>query len=546
MRKVMSKFVFSFVMLTVLYSCGSDKQTTEKRSVFRYNEAAGISSLDPAASTNDENIRPVNQIFNGLVQLNDTLQVIPCIAKSWSISSDGLNYIFKLRNDVYFQDNEVFDGGKGRKVIASDFVYSFLRLNDPKVSSAMSLMNFLNKTKNGGVEAIDDSTLAIYLKEQFSPFLGVMTMKFFSVIPKEAVAKYGDDFRRNPVGTGPFKFKLWEEGTKLILVKNENYFETENGKRLPYLDAVTVSFMKDKETSFMQFLKGDFDMLSGIDAFNPKEVLDGNGQLKHFYQDKFNLQTIPYVKTDYFGFQIDESIDFVKKGALRLKAIRQAINYGFDREKLIKFFRNNLGVPAVSGFIPSGMMSYNPKKVIGYNYNPEKVKQLLAEAGFPGGKGLPEITIHSSDGYSEILEFIQGQLSENGIKISISIDQPNELKKSVANNQVEFFRKSWICDYADEENFMSLFYSKNFSPVGFNYFHYKNPEFDKLYEAALIEQHPIKRMEMYQKMDQMVINDAPIVPLYYDQVVRLVGKNVQGLSLNSMNILNLKKVHKTN
>ena len=171
--------------------------------------------------------------------------------------------------------------------------------------------------------------------------------------------------------------------------------------------------------------------------------------------------------------------------------------------------------------------------------------QLRLGAPTPGIDSCP-VEGFNTDGYNEIIEFIQGQLGENGIKINISVDQPSELKKSVENNQVELFRKSWICDYADEENFMSLFYSKNFSPIGFNYFHYNNTEFDKLYEAALVEQHPIKRMEMYQKMDQMVINDAPIVPLYYDKVVRLVSKDVEGLSLNSMNILNLKKARNSN
>lgn len=541
----MRRSLFLVLIASVLLnSCGNKEAQKENRSIFRYNEMGGVSSLDPAASSNTENIWVVNQMFNGLIQQDDSLQIRPCIARTWSVSGDGLNYLFKLRNDVFFHDDACFPDGKGRKVNAGDFAYSFDRLRDPKVSSALSLVSFFDTTKSGGFEAIDDSTLAIYLKEPFSPLLGLLSMKFFSVVPKEAVIAYGEDFRKHPVGTGPFKFKLWEEGTKLVMLKNENYFEMNGQERLPYLDAVTVSFMRDKETSFMQFMKGDFDMISGLDAFNSKEVLDAEGHLKPFYKDKFNLQTAPYVKTDYFGFLIDEKLDIVQNSPVKLKAVRQAINYGFDRVKLIRYFHNNLGVPAEAGFIPCGLLSYNPQKVKGYHFNPEKAKALLKSAGFSNEKR-PEVTLHVTEGYLDIIESFQAQMTAIGIDLKISVDQPNELKKAVNNNQIEFFKKSWVCDYADEENFMSLFYSKNFAPGGFNYFHYKNEQFDALYEQALKEQHPIKRMELYQQMDNIIIEDAPIVPLYYDQVVRLVSKNVESLSINSMNLLNLKRVRKT-
>lgn len=531
----------------LLLSCGGGEKKKDKRTVFRYNEMAGLTSLDPAAARSFENIWPVNQLFNGLVQMNDSLQVMPSIAKKWSVSEDGLVYTFNLRSDVFFHDHEVFANGKGRKVTAKDFVYSYNRLYDSKVSSAMSLLDNINKKAAGsenGFSALNDSTFQITLVEPFSPFLGILTMKYFSVVPKEAVDKYGEDFRSNPVGTGPFRFKLWEEGNQLVMLRNENYFEYDGANRLPYLDAVSVSFIKDKETAFMQFMKGDFDMLSGIDAFNPNEVLDEDGNLKSFYKDKFNIQTQPYLKTDYFGILIDENIGFVKNSPLRLKTIRKAINYAFDREKLVKYFRHNLGIPATAGFIPGGLPSFNPRKVKGYRYNPDKVKELLMEAGYPDGKNLPEITLHTTDNYIEIVEFIQAQLAENNIKIKVDIDKPSVLQQAVANNEFGVFKKSWIGDYADEENFMNLFYSRNFSPTGFNYTHYKNPDFDKLFEKAKTELNDSLRRSYYQQMDQMIIDDAPIIPLYYDQVVRLVRKNISDLSTNSMNLLNLKKVKK--
>lgn len=545
MRK---SILFLAATAILAFSCTETKTEENTKTVFNYNEMAGISSLDPAASSNFENIWAVNQLFNGLVQTDDELNVIPCIARKFKISTDGLKYTFYLRNDVYFHDNPAFENGKGRKVVAKDFVFSFNRLYDARVSSALSLLNNIDrseKTNYNGFAALNDTVFEIYLKEPFSAFLNILTMKYFSVVPIEAVEMYKQDFRRNPVGTGPFVLKMWEEGTKLNMVKNENYFEKdEKGNRMPYLDAVSVSFVKDRETAFMELLNGKFDMLSGADAFNINEVLDKSGELRVVYAKKFALQKQTFLKTDYIGILIDETVDIVKNSPLRFKKVRQAINYGFDREKLIKYLRNNVGVPALGGFIPKGLKAYDLNKVKGYNYNPDKARTLLSEAGFPGGKGLPEITLHTTDNYKEQVEFIQSQLAELNIKLKISIDKPSVLRQAVAACEYNLYKKSWVADYADEENYMSMFYSKNFCPAGFNFSHYKNPDFDVLFENAIHETNDSIKTVLYQHMDQMVIDDAPVIPLYYDQIIRLVSHNISGLSTNPMNLLNLKTVTK--
>jgi peptide/nickel transport system substrate-binding protein len=538
-----------FLFCILLISCHDNKTEKDKRTVFSYNEVEGVSSLDPANAGSVNNIWPVNQLFNGLVQMDDRLNVVPCIARQFSISEDGLTYTFHLRNGVYFHDNPCFEnGGKGRRVVARDFVYSFDRLFDSRVSSATTLLTNIDrseKTAYKGFEAINDSTLKIYLKEPSSAFMSILTMKFFSVLPFEAIEYYKQEFRRNPVGTGPFMFKMWEEGTKLIMVKNPNYFETDaKGTRLPYLDAVTVSFLKDKETAFMELLNGKFDMLSGVDAFNANEVLDREGNLREAYTKKFYMQKATYLKTDYIGILIDDNIPMVRNSPLKLRTVRKAINYAFDRDKLIKYLRNNIGEPAHAGFIPNGMRSYDVKKVQGYHYDPDKVKELLAEAGFPGGKGLPEFVLHAADIYKEQLEFIQSQLGENNIHVQISVEKPSVLRQAVNSCEYLMFKKSWVGDYADEENFMSLFYSKNFCPQGVNYFHYRNEEFDAAYEKAQRENNDSIKKLLYQKMDQMVVDDAPVIPLYYDQVVRLINHHIKGLTSNPMNLLNLKTVIK--
>jgi peptide/nickel transport system substrate-binding protein len=544
-KKAVAIGVLLLLLILSLFSCGNKKNENSDKKIFHYNELGGISSLDPAATRNTENIWAVNQLFNGLVQMDDKLNIEPCIAKSWDISEDGRTYTFHLRNDVLFHDHELFKNGKGRKVIASDFVYSFNRLYNPKVSSAMSLLENIDKTQKGGFMATDDSTFVVYLKENFSPFLGILTMKYFSVVPQEIVEHYGEDFRKNPVGTGPFSFKMWQEGTQINMLKNPNYFEKDSANNsLPYLDAVSISFIKDKETSFMQFMKGDLDMVSGMEAFNPNEVLDDKGKLKPFYKTKYNLQTQPCLRTDYLGFLIDEKENSTKKSPTTNRAVRRAINYAIDREKLIKHFHKNLGIPATAGFIPAALPSYNPNIVKGFYYDPDKAHELLMEAGYPEGKNLPEMCVYTTENYTDMFEFIQSELAECNIKIKIMVEKPSVLTQAIANNEIPFFRKSWIGDYPDEENFMSLFYSKNFSPKGFNYTHYNNPVFDKLYEQARNCLNDSLKITLYQKMDQMLIDDAPIVPLYYDEVIRLVSKKISGLNTNPMNLLNLKQVKK--
>ena len=210
--KLIRLSIICLFTIAITTTCTESKHEGENRTVFNYNEMAGISSLDPASANNTEDIWGVNQLFNGLVQLDDSLKVIPCIAKNWYVSDDGLTYTFTIRDDVYFHDNKCFEKEKGRKVTAKDFVISFNRLYDARVSSAVSLLANIDRTEKTGYKGFtstNDTTFIVYLKEPFSAFLSVLTMKYFSVIPYEAADFYGQDFRRNPVGTGPFKFKLW-------------------------------------------------------------------------------------------------------------------------------------------------------------------------------------------------------------------------------------------------------------------------------------------------------------------------------------------------
>ncbi len=533
-------------MVAMLLSACKSKYEHADKMIFHYNESNGIQSLDPAYASGQAVIWPCNQLYNGLVDLDDSLHIVPAIAKYWTLSEDGRCYTFTLRDDVYFHQTKHFPFQTQRKVTAHDFVYSFSRIVDPDVASPGAwIFQKVARDRHGNpaFRALNDTLFQIELSEPFPPFLGILTMKYCSVVPHEAVEHFGKEFRKYPVGTGPFQLQLWQEGVKLVLRKNPDYFEKdEEGRPLPYLDAVAVSFIVDKQSVFMEFMKGSLDFMSGIEACYKDALLTKEGELNPEYANQITLITGPYLNTEYLGFVLKED----PSNPLCDKRVRQAINYGFDREKMMKYLRNNIGYPGTAGFVPMGMSSYCPQRTGGYDYNPKKAAQLLADAGYPQGKGLPPITVAVSASYADLVQYMQHELSEIGITLKMDVMQGAQQRQMMRNYQLPFFRGSWICDYPDAENYMSLFYSKNLQPNGSNYTHFVNPTFDKLYEASQHCSDDSLRNDYYIRMDSLLMCEAPVVVLYYDKVVRFTRSNVTGLGTNPVNMLNLKRVQINN
>lgn len=535
-----------FFLLLILSACSGPEKNSGNMTVFRYNESAGITSLDPAFARNQANVWADNQLFNSLVQLDSNLNIVPSIAREWHVSADGCLYTFYLRKDVYFHDSRVFSSGMGRRVTAADFVFSLNRLTDPALSSPGAWVMEPVARLDGKlqVHALSDTVLTIALRKPFPPFTGMLAMQYCAVVPHEAISFFGADFRSNPVGTGPFKFKMWKEGVKMVLLRNEHYFEQENGRRLPYLDAVAVSFIVDKQSAFLEFIKGNLDFISGLDAGYKDVILTASGKLNPEYADRVNMVSQPYLNTEYLGFITDSLNSSMKGNPLNKKEIRQAINYGFDRRRMIRYLRNGIGEPGTRGFIPAGMPGHFRDAHYGYDYNPQKTRELLAQAGYPMGKGLPPVTLSTNASYLDLCQFIQSQLSESGIRIKIDVSPPATLRENIAQVRVPFFRGSWIADYPDAENYLSLFYSPNHSPAGPNFTQYSNSLFDRKYKLAAGETDIQKRSLIYRELDSLVMADAPVVILFYDQVLRFTRKNVRHLGSNPMNLLELKRVIK--
>lgn len=539
LKRVSDKNTFYWLILSVstlflLFSCGNETSSAKDHLVFRYNEHKNIGSLDPAFAKDNADIWAVNQLFNGLVQMDDNLNVQPCIAKVWTISEDALTYSFALRDDVTFHPHERFGKNATRTVTADDFEYSLFRLCDNNTASPGSwVVNNL-----WDIEAKNDS-LNIILKSPDPSFIGKLTMKYCSVVPKEIVEYYGSDFRAHPIGTGPFKFKRWEENLKLIFRRNESYFETDsNEKQLPYLEAVAITFLPDKQSEFLQFTQGNIDFVSGLDASYKDEILTASGYMRDSYAQEVNMIRGPYLNTEYLAFFMDS-----ESPEMQSKALRQAINYGFDKQKMMTYLRNGIGIPAHGGFIPKGLPGYDAS--IGFSFQPEKAKQLVQQFKTETGITTPEITITTTSNYLSFCEYIQRELQKIGITVNVDVIPAATLKDAKANGKLDMFRASWVADYPDAENYLSLYSSKNFAPNGPNYTHFRSEQFDTWYQKAFTITDTKEREALYSKMDSLVMSQAPVVPLFYDEVVRFTRKNISGLGINPINLLDLKRVKKS-
>ena len=541
-NKKFLKIVCLPALLFFTFSCNHREKV---KNIFHYNEQSGIATLDPAFAKNQSIMWAVHQLYNTLVQTDDHLNIVPSLAKSWDVSGDNLTFTFHLRNDVFFHDNDAFPNGKGRKMKAEDVVYSFERILDKSTASSGAWIF------NGRVDtvqpftAIDDTTFQLKLLRPFHPILGVMSMQYCSIVPKEVVAKYGKDFRRHPCGTGPFQFVAWEEEQALVMKKNPTYFEKDSlGERLPYLNGIKITFLQNKATEFLEFQQKRLEFINDIDPSFKDEVLTKSGNLRKDWEGKIILVKHPYLTTEYLGFLSDSSLPVVKNSSLRNVKIRQAINYGFNRRKMMLYIRNSIGTPAESGFVPAGFPSFDSSAVVGYHYDPAKALQLLKEAGFPNGVGLEPIKLLTVPIYADLASYIANELRQIGIQINVEVVQKSLLLEQTAKSEALFFRGSWIGDYPDAENFLSVFYGKNPAPP--NYTRYKNPKFDRLYEAALSEKNDSLRYKIYQQADQLMIKDAPVVPLWYDMVIRLVQPYVKNFTPNSLNLLELRRVKLAN
>ncbi len=529
------QFLFAII---VIYSCRSKQSNVNKKSIFHYNQTNPITSLDPAFAKSQNNYWVCDHLFNQLLDLNDSMQIIPEIATSFVIDNAAKVYTFKLRTDIYFIDNPCFENGIGRLLTAHDVVFSFQRLLDP-VLSAPGRWIFIDKVDSiHPFIALNDSVFVLNLSKAFAPMLSLLTMHYCSIIPMEAIEYYGDKFRENPVGTGPFSMIKWVDRQGLFLKKNSTYFK----KGLPLLDGVRVSFIEDRNTAYLEFMKGRIDFFSGIHSSFAPQLLNKYGELRDDRRSLLKLLKGNYLNTEYIGINLTT---LPEKHILKNKKFRQALNLSINKELMLKTFKFGIGVPANSGFIPIGLPVFDSITQRGFNYLPDSAKNLLSEIEYSGlSKENKSFVVYTNKEYLDLITYVTRQWQEMGIDVQIELMETATLREKMRSGTLSMFRGSWIADYPEEESFLTVFYGENPAPP--NYTRFNNEQFNRLYNQAIGQSNMIFRQTLYKEMNQILIDEAPVIFLMYDQFALFVQNNIEGIKPNPLNLLRLENVNKIN
>lgn len=520
---------------------GFDEKDTTLNLVLRAN----VKGIDPITANDLYSGTVVSQIYEGLLQYNylkRPFTLEPKLAESMpEISKDGLTYTFKIKKGIKFHDNAAFKDGKGREITANDFIYAWKRLADPRnVSDGFWIFDGKIKGLNEwatavkaekatydtpveGLVAPDAQTLVIKLTGVYHQLGYVLAMPFTAVVPREAAEKYGKEFLNNPVGTGPFileKSSDWVRNSKITLKKNPTYRSdlypaegaagdaekgllADAGKPMPFAEKLVFSEIVEDQPRWQNGLKGNFDWFE-----IPKDNFDGavkdNAIAAELSAKSMRLDITPALDVTYIGFNMVDPV-FAKN-----KTLRQAMSKAFDNATYIKKFLNNRGVHA-QGPIPPGIEGNEEGwKNANGQYDVEAAKALLIKAGFPEGKGLPELTYEglSDSTARQNAEFFTQQMAQIGIKVKINSNTWPQFQDKIKNGKAQLFGIAWGADYPDAQNFFQLFYSKNKAP-GPNDSSYNSPEFDKVYLASLKLPPGPERTKLYVEMRNIVTEDGP-------------------------------------
>lgn len=552
------------LFLLVLFACDSKKEV-ELVAVggkvyggeFSFMSTEKVDNLFPISSVDVYSQRLNSQIYESLLKLNyENMKVIPGIAESYKVSSDAKVFTFKIRKGVKFHDDECF-GGEGREVTAHDIKYTLemacsgLKINKMSyllVDRIVGAKDFHKQSKSTlpksgikGIKVIDDHTLEIQLIENFVGFDKILTHTNLGIIPHEAFDKYGADVKNHPVGTGPFMLdKMDKDG--ITLKRNPNYWRKDDlGNQLPFLDKVVMKYAKDKKSELLAFRNKEIDLVLEIPVENIENILgtlqdaQAGKNVKHKVESKSSM-SMNYIA---FACQSDE---------FKNPDVRRAFNLAIDRKEIVDTWLMGEGWPAENGFVPS-MENYPNNKVKGHQFDVAKAKALMASAGYPEGKDFPvlDFYVNAIEGSAphKMCMGIASQIKKNlGVDLKIKLVSMDQREKAIESGKAKIWRTGWIADYPDPETFLSLFYSGNMgmNAAQMNSFKFQNPQYDALYSKAVKEMDDNKRNELYLKCDQMIIDQAPVMPVVTEDFMIMVNARARDFKINSMEVLDFSTI----
>lgn len=575
-NKIVRYFVIC-LLATGFAGCGSDhdhgshvaKGGVYYGGVFRLNWVTNFRSLYPQNVTEVTAFNITSQVYEGLVKLSPKdLSIEPCLATRWEHNDSNTVWTFHLRKGVKFHDDPCFPDNKGREVTAKDFKWCFDLLCTAYPQNGQFEVTFKDRVAGAneyynasadkkplpaggvsGIQAVNDSTLTIRLSSPFGGFMNLLTEPGCCVFPKEAYDKYNIEMRIHMVGTGPFMMKEVIEEQSIVLTRNPNYWDYDQyGNQLPYLDAVKFTFLHEKKAELLQFQEGNLEMMYQIPTEITQQIL---GQLNGANAGKvdYSLDVKPAMSTYFFGFQMNDPL-------FKNKLLRQAFCCAIDRLAIVNSVMQGEGSPGDYGIVPFGAFpgyNYNLVKDF-YKFDPNRAKELMAKAGYPGGKGFPEdVTLQtSSDGGQrnvQIAEVVQNMLKENlGITVKINAVPLPQHEDAFLRGKVPLFRELWSADYPDPQTFLNTLYGANVpkdtSAMAYtNSTRYVNPEFDSLYVHALLATSDSVRYRLFAEADKVALEDAPYLCIYYEENYYLYHNYVKNFYGNSMDYLDFTKVY---
>ncbi len=549
-----------------------------------YSQTSRIRGLDPGISGEVSSSLAISRIYEGLLQydyLARPYKVVPLLAESMPvISDDGMVYTFKIRKGIHFHDNPCFPAGKGRELVADDFVYSIKRVADVKnASSGFWAFNkriagidaFHEMSKDSaktdydfpveGLQATDRYTLQITLTEPYPQLLYILAMHYSFAVPREAVEFYGKSFVNNPVGTGPYELVEWKRNSRIEFMRSPKWAETRRvetypsegtpeqeaaglmvdaGKQIPFIDRVVQYVIDDSTTSWMMFLSGQLG-LSGISRDNWDAVITGDKELNDSLESRgIKLVSSPTLDVYYLGFNwedpvVGDSDDPAQ--SLRNRKLRQALSCAFDFDQMNKFMNNRLY--PLDGPIPQPLAG-SLKEASPYGFNLKKARELLVDAGYPegidGATGRRlELTMELGSATAntrQMMELMADMYQKIGIVLKASYNTWPSFIEKMNRRQAQMFQLGWVADYPDAENFLQLFYSKNESP-GPNHANYRNAEIDRMYEQIRTMLPSPQRTAIYEQMASIIIEDSPWIFLYQPMDFGLTHRWIQNYSTHA-------------
>jgi peptide/nickel transport system substrate-binding protein len=544
-----------------LFSCkdnGSGKLSDKNGGTFVMAENNQIGSIYPISITNQVEALVVGQIHESLVRLDSkTLEPIPGLAEKWEISQDGRIITFHLTKGAHFQDDKCYKDGKGPEITSKDIKFSLellatktddnYQFNTILKDRLVGVNDFFDKksTTISGIKIIDDYTFSLELVNPSLSFMKLLANPSAAIMSETAIKAYGKNIK---TGAGPFIYDASSSADKIVLVKNPNYFLKDSaGCALPYLDSVVVNLMPSIEDGLSMFENEKIDLINTLPSLRVKDVVEKN--IKEFvsHPPKSLLQREPEMLSQFYVFN-------TKQKPFDNANVRQAINYAIDREKLVDNVLQGQAIgAAIHGITPNTFIGYDIKKINGYSLNIEKAKRLLSEAGYPDGKGFPEVRILVNSGNSRnssVAVELQKQLKAN-LNINVNFESlPNVQKYELQmHGKSDIYRDAWVADFSSPESFLSLFVGDGVpadtsAPSFPNTSRYQNATYDLYFKKGRDSNIKDSSYAYFMQAEQVLMNDAVIIPLWYEGSYRLLTNKVKGLNLNAMRYYDLTKTYK--